>query len=209
VPPNLPHEGPYTAAMSTPPPIAQAPLVRAGALSEAEILDVAIAIIEEHGVDGLTMRQLSTRLGVALGATYHHVKNKDALLVLVAQSLFDRVEIPAVDDPRDWTIQIREVLLILTVVFTGQGELAAWVLAHFEATEPSEIMIRMRGMLADAGFGPDATEEALVPFFFYVAGMLVGGFTNFGDEQTTRQLRRNFERGLDIILTGIRVDLQP
>jgi AcrR family transcriptional regulator len=200
--------------MSTPPPIAQAPiteapLVRAGALSEAEILDVALAIIEEQGVDGLTMRQLSTRLGVALGATYHHVKNKDALLVLVARSLFDRVELPAPDDPRDWTLQIRDVLLSLTDVFTGQGELAAWILAHFEATAPSEIMIRMRGILASAGFGPDATEEALVPLFFYVAGMLVGGFTNFGDEQTTRQLRENFERGLDVILTGIRVDLQP
>jgi hypothetical protein len=70
-------------------------------------------------------------------------------------------------------------------------------------------MIRMRGMLANAGFGPDATEEALNPLFFYVAGMLVGGFTNFGDEQTTRQLRQNFEHGLDIILTGIRVELQP
>jgi AcrR family transcriptional regulator len=204
VPPNLPHEDPYTAAMSTPPP-----LVRAGALSEAEILDVALAIIEEHGVDGLTMRRLSTRLGVALGATYHHVKNKDALLVLVARSLFDRVELPAPDDPRDWTLQIRDVLLSLTDVFTGQGELAAWILAHFEATAPSEIMIRMRGILANAGFGPDATEEALVPLFFYVAGMLVGGFTNFGNEQTTRQLRENFERGLDVILTGIRVDLQP
>ena len=195
--------------MSTPPPIAQAPLVRAGALSEAEILEVALAIIEEHGIDGLTMRQLSSRLGVALGATYHHVTNKDALLVLVAQSLFDRVEIPAVDDPRDWTLQVRDVLLSLTDVFTGQGELAAWILAHFQATAPTEIMIRMSGMLANAGFGPDAIETALNPLLFYVAGMLVGGFTNFGDEQTTRQLRQNFERGLDIILTGIRVELQP
>jgi len=190
--------------MSTPPP-----LVRAGALSEAEILEVALAIIEEHGIDGLTMRQLSSRLGVALGATYHHVTNKDALLVLVAQSLFDRVEIPAVDDPRDWTLQVRDVLLSLTDVFTGQGELAAWILAHFQATAPTEIMIRMSGMLANAGFGPDAIEAALNPLLFYVAGMLVGGFTNFGDAQTTRQLRQNFERGLDIILTGIRVDLQP
>lgn len=185
------------------------PVTRAGALSEAEILDVALAIIEEQGIDGLTMRQLSSRLGVALGATYHHVKNKDSLLVLVARELFGRVEIPAIDDPRDWTVQVREVLLSLTDVFTGQSELAAWILAHFEEAAPSGIMIRMRGMLADAGFGPDATEQALNPLFFYVAGMLVGGFTNFGDAQTKRQLRENFEHGLDVILTGIRVDLQP
>jgi len=185
------------------------PLTRAGALSEDEILGVALAIIEEQGIDGLTMRQLSNRLGVALGATYHHVKNKDALLVLVARSLFARVEIPPVDDPRDWSDQIRDVLLALTDVFAGQSELAAWILHHFEETAPSEIMIRMRGILANAGFGPDATEEALNPLFFYVAGMLVGGYTMFSDEQTTRELRRSFERGLDTILTGIRVELQP
>ncbi len=185
------------------------PQTRAGALSESEILAVALEIIEEHGIDGLTMRALSSRLGVALGATYHHVKNKDALLVLVARSLFDRVEIPPLDDPRDWPDQVRDVLLSLIDVFTGQAELAAWILHHFEATAPSQIMIRMRGMLANAGFGPDATEEALNPLFFYVAGMLVGGFTSYGDEWTARELRQNFERGLDIILTGIRVDLQP
>jgi AcrR family transcriptional regulator len=184
-------------------------VTRAGALSEATILEVALEIIEDQGIDGLTMRQLSSRLGVALGATYHHVRNKDALLVLVARELFGRVEIPAIDDPRDWTIQVSEVLLSLTDVFSGQGELAGWILAHFEEAAPSEIMIRMRGMLANAGFGPDATEQALNPLFFYVAGMLAGGFTNFGDERTRRQLRENFERGLDIILTGIRVDLQP
>jgi AcrR family transcriptional regulator len=184
------------------------PLVRAGALSEAEILEVALAIIEEDGIEGLTMRQLSSRLGVALGATYHHVKNKDALLVLVARSLFERVEIPPVDDTRAWSAQVRDVLLSLTDVFVGQSELAAWILAHFEETAPSEIMIRMRGMLANAGFGPDSTEEALNTLFFYVAGMLVGGFTTFGDATTARQLRKSFERGLDVVLTGIRVDLQ-
>jgi AcrR family transcriptional regulator len=185
------------------------PLVRAGALSEAEILDVALAIIEEQGIDGLTMRQLSSRLGVALGATYHHVKNKDTLLVLVARSLFERVEIPPIDDARDWSVQVRELLLSLTDVFVGQSELAAWILAHFDETAPSEIMIRMRGMLANAGFGPDATEEALSALFFYVAGMLVGGFTSLADAATTQQMRANFERGLDLVLTGIRVDLQP
>jgi AcrR family transcriptional regulator len=113
--------------MPTPPP-----LVRGAALTEGEILEVALSIIEEHGIDGLTMRQLSSRLGVALGATYHHVKNKDALLVLVARSLFERVEIPPIDDPRDWSVQVREVLLNLTDVFTGQSELAALILAHFE-----------------------------------------------------------------------------
>ena len=34
--------------------------------------------------------------------------------VAQARSLFERVEIPAPDDQRDWTLQIRDVLLSLT-----------------------------------------------------------------------------------------------
>jgi TetR/AcrR family tetracycline transcriptional repressor len=184
-------------------------MTRAGALSEEEILGAALQIIEEHGIDGLTMRRLSSRLGVALGATYHHVKNKDALLVLIARSLFARVEIPPIDDPRDWAEQVRDVLLSLTDVFTGQGELAAWILKHFDETAPTEIMVRMRGMLLDAGFDADATDDALNPLFFYVAGMLIGGFTTFGDARQTRELRQRFERGLDVILSGIRAEYLP
>jgi len=190
-------------------PATSAPSTRARALSEAEILAAALEIIEQDGIDGLTMRRLSTHLGVALGATYHHVKNKHALLALVAHSLFARVEIPQLDDPRDWSVQVRDVLLSLTDVFTGQAELAAWILANFEDAAPSEIMIRMRGMLADAGFDADATEDALNPLFFYIAGTLVAGFTTLADPRLMPELRRSFERGLDIILSGIRAELQP
>jgi len=190
-------------------PITSAEPTRAGTLSEGEILAAALELIEQDGIDGLTMRRLSSNLGVALGATYHHVKSKHALLVLVARSRFAQVEIPALDDPRDWSVQVREVLLSLTNVFTGQAELAAWVLANFADAAPSEIMIRMRGMLANAGFDADATEAALYPLFFYVAGTLVSGFTDLGDERLTSELRDNFEQGLDIILSGIRAELQP
>ncbi len=180
-----------------------APTPRSGSLSEDAILDAALQLIEEHGIDGLTMRRLSSRLGVALGATYHHVENKDALIVLVARSLFDRVVIPPLDDPRNWTEQVRAVLLSLTDVFTEQSELAAWILRHFEDTAPTEIMIRMRGMLLAAGFDDDATEDALNALFFYVSGMLIGGLSTFGSMRQRRQLRARFERGLDVILIGI------
>jgi AcrR family transcriptional regulator len=189
--------------------MATMPMARAGALTEEEILGAALEIIEEDGVDGLTMRRLSSRLGVALGATYHHVKNKDALLVLASHSLFARVEIPALDDRRDWSVQVREVLLGVMDVFSDQSELVAWQLAHPEHAAPSEIMIRMRGMLANAGLGPDATEDALASLYFYVAGALIGGFTMARNARQTGALRRQFERGLDIVPSGIRAELQP
>jgi AcrR family transcriptional regulator len=177
------------------------------ALTETEILRVALEIIDEHGIDGLTMRQLSSRLGVALGATYHHVQNKHSLLVLVAQSLFARVELPDTIEG-DWLPQTRAISLSVTDVFRDQSELAAYILRHFDDMAPSEIMLVMRSILTDAGFSEAAVEDALMTLFFYIAGTLVGGFTTMGKSKAqVRDLRLRFDRGLDIILRGIQVEL--
>ncbi|MEU6271961.1 TetR/AcrR family transcriptional regulator [Streptomyces populi] len=45
-----------------------------------EILDAAVAIADEHGVDAVSMRALADRVGVTPMALYRHVKDKAALL---------------------------------------------------------------------------------------------------------------------------------
>ncbi|MFE1291362.1 TetR/AcrR family transcriptional regulator [Streptomyces sp. NPDC058751] len=45
-----------------------------------EILDAALAIADEHGVDAVSMRALADRVGVTPMALYRHVKDKAALL---------------------------------------------------------------------------------------------------------------------------------
>ncbi|MEU4170265.1 TetR/AcrR family transcriptional regulator [Streptomyces sp. NPDC026665] len=45
-----------------------------------EILDAAVAIADEHGVDAVSMRALADRVGVTPMALYRHVKDKSALL---------------------------------------------------------------------------------------------------------------------------------
>ena len=56
------------------------------------------------------MRELSKRLGVSLGATYHHVANKDQLLELVGRDVY-----------RD----VADALLV-TEVFTPQGHWSSY-----------------------------------------------------------------------------------
>lgn len=52
-------------------------------ISLSEILDAARRIVDEDGVDRLTMRRLASELGSAPMAVYHHVRNKDELLVML------------------------------------------------------------------------------------------------------------------------------
>jgi AcrR family transcriptional regulator len=56
-------------------------------LTRDRVLDAALGMVEADGIDGLTMRELAGRLGVAVTAIYWHVGNKQTLL----DELADRV----------------------------------------------------------------------------------------------------------------------
>ena len=50
------------------------------ALSRDRILDTALSIIDDAGVDGLTMRRVGTEIGVDPMMVYRHFPNKAAVL---------------------------------------------------------------------------------------------------------------------------------
>ncbi|KAA0023276.1 TetR/AcrR family transcriptional regulator C-terminal domain-containing protein [Antrihabitans cavernicola] len=60
---------------------------RAG-LSRDIVLQAALDLVDEHGLDALTMRRLGDRLGVEAMTIYHHVPNKDALLDGLVELVF-------------------------------------------------------------------------------------------------------------------------
>ena len=97
-------------------------------LSERVIVAAAIEIIAERGVDGLSMRLLSERLGVALGATYKHVANKHTLLQMVAEALYARIE-PASDDLDEFE-QAKSVMLEVHRVLAAHPGMADYIAQH-------------------------------------------------------------------------------
>lgn len=45
------------------------------------IIDAAIEVIKEKGLEGATMRHIASKAGLTTGAIYHHYKNKDELFL--------------------------------------------------------------------------------------------------------------------------------
>jgi AcrR family transcriptional regulator len=74
-------------------------------LTRARILDAAVGVADEGGLEGLSMRRLGQALGVDPMALYRHVRDKDDLL----DGLRDLVlgEIPAVEPGPDWRTAMR------------------------------------------------------------------------------------------------------
>lgn len=77
-------------------------------LSQQEILEAALRLIDEEGLEALTVRRLGAALGVDPMALYRHFENKEALLDGVTELLWDEVERTAHDGP-NWKDQLRSI----------------------------------------------------------------------------------------------------
>ena len=49
-------------------------------LNRESVIDAALELLNETGIDGLTTRKLAQKLGIEQPTLYWHVKNKRALL---------------------------------------------------------------------------------------------------------------------------------
>jgi len=58
-----------------------------------DVLDAAGALIAESGLDGLTMRKLATRAGVAVATLYNQFGDRGGVLVQFVSSGLDRLEV--------------------------------------------------------------------------------------------------------------------
>lgn len=85
---------------------------RRPALDRREVLEAALRVVDEHGVNGLTMRRVATTLDVDPMTLYRHVEGKEALLDGVVELIWD--EVPAPDDEQDWADAIRAFAAALT-----------------------------------------------------------------------------------------------
>src|SRR6266568_4823282 len=85
-------------------PQAQAKPVRRPLTSE-RILHAGLRLIDEQGLEALTMRKLAQEFGVDPMALYRHFENKDALLDSVAEMLWGEVELPGSE--AGWEVLLR------------------------------------------------------------------------------------------------------
>lgn len=74
-------------------------------LSRPAVLAAALRIVDEHGIEALSMRRLGKELGVEAMSLYNHVPNKAALLDGLIEQVINEIEAPPPDAP--WEDQVR------------------------------------------------------------------------------------------------------
>jgi AcrR family transcriptional regulator len=143
-------------------------------LTREQIVRAAIDLLDVEGVDGLSMRQLGSRLGSAATTIYWHVSSKDELIVLAADALWAEVDLPDLDTV-DWRTAATTMATGLYEMITRHPWLVSAMSSHLlygpgKARHDDHLL----AVYEAAGFtGRDAAEATKVVFTF-VLGTALG-----------------------------------
>ena len=78
-------------------------------LSRSLVLHTALAAVDEHGLDELSMHRLGAELGVKAMSLYNYVKSKDGLLDGIVELLWSEVGAKSPAPKADWRDAMREL----------------------------------------------------------------------------------------------------
>jgi TetR/AcrR family tetracycline transcriptional repressor len=164
------------------------------------MVGAALGLLDEVGVEGLSMRRLGERLGVRAASLYWHVRNKEELLGLLADEICAGVREPAPDLP--WREKLEALVRENRRVLLKHRD-AARILAGTVPSGPNRLRLAetMLGTLLAAGFsGRDAVRAAFLltdyaTHFVAEESRLAGAekANDPGEREELSEVRRRFE----------------
>jgi AcrR family transcriptional regulator len=176
-------------------------------LTEESIVRIARQIVRESGAPGLTMRRLSDELGVALGATYHHVPDRKALMRLIAHDIYRDIELP-VTVTGEWTDHIHTAMIDFTRLLGGHPGMAAEIARDTDAMIPTVLADFISERLGSTGFSEDRIDVVMASLFFFVGGYTLTAMNGSPIlDRGGRSAMSYFGAGLRILLTGVAAEL--
>ncbi|MFG2052535.1 TetR/AcrR family transcriptional regulator C-terminal domain-containing protein [Micromonospora sp. NPDC048930] len=201
-------------------------------LSQEQVLRTALEVLDQVGLEQLTMRRLSAELGVQNGATYWHFRSKQALLEAMADAMLAGI-VDDLDPDTPWHERVTDLARRLRRALLARRDGARLFASLFfplpNALDYGEAMI---AALHDAGMSSRDAAWTADAITYYVVGhaaeeQLAARLPDEGAPATTRLVRavdprrhphlhaalahvpaphheEHFDHGLRLLLTGIR-----
>jgi TetR/AcrR family transcriptional regulator, tetracycline repressor protein len=102
-------------------------------LTRERILEAALSLVDEEGIEALSMRRLAKELGVDPMAIYHHLSNKRALLSALIKEVFSGMRVMDLEGTGDWRGRVRAWALAFRKVARAHPKLVPQLASHPEA----------------------------------------------------------------------------
>src|ERR1700744_1750417 len=141
-------------------------------VTRERIVTVALELLDEAGLDGLTLRRLADRLGIRAPTLYWHVRNKRELLDLLAAAIVEgaraRWREPQPGQP--WWEWLAARARVMRTGLLAHRDSAMVVSGNRPAESSLPGIERQLRALGDAGFAPHDGLLALLTLNSYVIG---------------------------------------
>ena len=142
-------------------------------LSRAVIVAAALALVDDEGLEALTMPRLGTHLGVGTMSLYRHIEGKDDLLDGVAAQVLSGVTVPS-GASDDWEGRVVGYLRSLRAEALRHPALARILADRGLTVGPVlEQLETVHGVLRTAGFSDLDAVRAFYSLLTYVFGSLM------------------------------------
>jgi AcrR family transcriptional regulator len=137
-------------------------------LSSARVMQGAVALADEAGLDAFSMRGLAQELGVVPMALYKHVASKEELLDGMVDIVFGEIELPSED--LDWRSAMRRRAISTREALKRHS----WAIGLMESRRPGPANLRnhnaVMGCLRKAGFSFETAIHAYSVQDAYIYG---------------------------------------
>ena len=178
------------------------PRVRAERLDEPTIVDAALEIAR-HRMTDLTMRSVSDKLQVSVGALYKHIGGRDELIALVVERILSQAP-PVSPDVGDGWLALRAQVLGLGALVDQYPGLDEIIIAHSPNSQKAN-ELRREGIAALTSQGLTADEALGV--YRAVTYLWLGSRVAVRGRARNKTDIDTFAQALDILLTGLKQEI--
>jgi AcrR family transcriptional regulator len=199
-----------------------------GDLSKAEILEAALALVDEEGLEALSMRRVAASIGVSPMGLYRHVATRDEIVQGIADMALEDIDIE-LDATGTWDAQLKAVFIqIHETLLAHPGLIHVLHVQPISAERALDTVEALLGILRGSGFSGEEAVAIVGALQSYTFGFTVQQRARIGTEegQHVKRLKalptseypnllelagdfgnwtteQHFEYGLDRLLQGI------
>jgi TetR/AcrR family tetracycline transcriptional repressor len=166
-------------------------------LSRDEVLQGAIRLVNEHGLEALTMRRLAEALGVQAGAIYWHFADKQELYDAMGDSIMAGMLEPPLTG--GWEAQLAEICRRIADNFLKMRD-GAMLATRGLRPGPNALAVseKMLAVAREAGFSREHAIWATAALGYYVLGWVTDlQATEAAMARGLRSVLKSFAKNID------------
>jgi TetR/AcrR family tetracycline transcriptional repressor len=208
-------------------------------LTRDRVIAAALRVMDQEGLDAVSMRRVAREVGVEAMSLYHHVKDKEDLLDGICEQVMAEFEFPDLGSDwadncrkgaRAWRRLLQDHPNVMRLFAEQRGPVRS-----IDSMRPTEFAL---GILRGSGLSDRDTAQAFHAFGGYIQGfvmMELGSIAGGGDEEHVKMQAElaaalpdefpelqavsryfaecepdeQFEFGLDLLIRGLEAKARP